>query len=188
MTKLFERWENRADILGTILVKVFHLLALFAIGAAIVWSAVFSFFGMIIAGRASVGDILLLFIYLELGAMVGIYFKTNRLPVRFLIYVAITALTRTMIEILSVKHEADQAMLIIAGAILMLAVAEIVLRYGSARLPMMSAAEEMADFPASVRHGESASGGRSSRAKSAGKAPARRSSGSTGKSGSGRAR
>ncbi len=35
-----------------------------------------------------------LFIYLELGAMVGIYFKTNHMPVRFLIYIAITALTR----------------------------------------------------------------------------------------------
>jgi phosphate starvation-inducible membrane PsiE len=29
------------------------------------------------AGLASISDILLLFIYLELGAMVGIYFKTN---------------------------------------------------------------------------------------------------------------
>ena len=28
--------------------------------------------------------------------MVGIYFKTRRLPVRFLIYIAITALTRML--------------------------------------------------------------------------------------------
>jgi Phosphate-starvation-inducible E family len=39
-------------------------------------------------GRASLGDILLLFIYLEIGAMVGIYFKTTHLPVRYLIYIA----------------------------------------------------------------------------------------------------
>lgn len=157
MEKLFERFEAQADTVGNILVKMFHLLALFAIGAAIVWSAVFSFLGMVQRGGASIGDILLLFIYLELGAMVGIYFKTNRMPVRFLIYVAITALTRTMIEILSVEHEAGPAMLIIAGAILMLAVAEVVLRYGAARLPMSSAADEMADFPASMRpeHGAS---------------------------------
>ena len=32
----------------------------------------------------SIKDILLLFIYLELAAMVGIYFKTKKLPVRFL--------------------------------------------------------------------------------------------------------
>jgi phosphate starvation-inducible membrane PsiE len=49
---------------------------------------------MITAGRAGLDDILLLFIYLELGTIVGIYFKTDRLPVLFLLYVAITALTR----------------------------------------------------------------------------------------------
>lgn len=68
MDKMFERIEARADIIGGILVKSFHLLALFAIGGATVWSAVRSFLDMVEAGRANVGDILLLFIYLELGA------------------------------------------------------------------------------------------------------------------------
>jgi phosphate starvation-inducible membrane PsiE len=40
---------------------------------------------MVAQGRASLSDILLLFIYLEIGAMIGIYFKTTRLPVRYLI-------------------------------------------------------------------------------------------------------
>ena len=53
---------------------------------------------------ASIEDILLLFIYLELGAVVGIYFKTNHMPVRFLIYVAITALTRMLLEYLNNWH------------------------------------------------------------------------------------
>lgn len=53
---------------------------------------------MIEEGHIKIDDILLLFIYLELGAMVGIYFKTNHMPVRFLIYVAITALTRLLIS------------------------------------------------------------------------------------------
>jgi hypothetical protein len=38
--KRFERFESRADVIGTILVKSFHLLALFVIGGATVWSAV----------------------------------------------------------------------------------------------------------------------------------------------------
>ena len=87
--------HNFADMVGKLLVDGFHYLALFAIGGAIVWSAVHAFIGMAAAGRASIDDILLLFIYLELGAMVGIYFKTNHMPVRFLIYVGITALTRS---------------------------------------------------------------------------------------------
>ena len=61
----------------------------------IAWSAVHTVIEILTVKQyASIDDILLLFIYLELGAMVGIYFKTNHMPVRFLIYVAITALTR----------------------------------------------------------------------------------------------
>ena len=86
--------ELIAGNFGSLLVKSFHYLALFLIGAAIVWAAAVEFISMMGNGSASIEDILLLFIYLELGAVVGIYFQTNHMPVRFLIYVAITALTR----------------------------------------------------------------------------------------------
>ena len=95
-----KKLETKANNFGNILVKVFHYLALFAIGSAIVWSAFFAFLEMAEKNSASIEDILLLFIYLELGAVVGIYFKTNHMPVRFLIYVAITALTRMLLEYL----------------------------------------------------------------------------------------
>src|SRR3954465_8999534 len=94
---LHKRMNRLASIFGTLLVDGFHYLALFAVGGAVVWSAVHEFMLMASKGRAGVDDILLLFIYLELGAMVGIYFKTNHMPVRFLIYVAMTALTRMLI-------------------------------------------------------------------------------------------
>ena len=48
-------------------------------------------------GSAALKDILMLFIYLELLAMIGIYFKTHRLPVQFLIFIAITALSRHLV-------------------------------------------------------------------------------------------
>ena len=86
-------------------------------------------------GVATVDDILLLFIFLELGAMVGIYFKTNRLPVQFLLYVAITVMTRSLASTLSVTDMADQRLLAITGAILMLAIAVLVLRYASSKFP-----------------------------------------------------
>ncbi len=44
------------------------MLARFAIGATIVWAAVFEFSKMMAQGHATVEDILLLFIFLELGA------------------------------------------------------------------------------------------------------------------------
>ncbi len=79
--------KESADTIGTFLVDAFHFLALFVIGATTVWSAATAFMGMVLQGRATLGDILLLFIYLEIGAMVGVYFKTTRLPVRYLIYI-----------------------------------------------------------------------------------------------------
>src|SRR5260221_7959454 len=87
------------------------------------------------AGKSdvSIKDILLLFICLELGAMVGIYFKTNHMPVRFLIYVAITALTRLLIGDIQSHHTPDWGIVMVAGAILPLAFANLVVRYGSAR-------------------------------------------------------
>jgi len=83
--------------IGNGLVNFFHLLALFGIGATIVWSALYEYLKMLETGHATLEDILLLFIYLELGAMVGIYLKTHRLPVQYLIYIAITALSRHLV-------------------------------------------------------------------------------------------
>lgn len=120
-----------ADAVGTLLVDGFAYLALFAIGATTVWSAAAAFFSMVGRGRAELSDILLLFIYLELGAMVGIYFKTTELPVRYLIYIAMTALGRVLIEMVGAEHRTGNDLLIVAGAILVLSFAVLLLRFGS---------------------------------------------------------
>ncbi len=106
---------------GTWLVDAFQLMGLFVIGGTIVWAAVHEYLQMIELGHAGLDGILLLFIYLELGAMVGIYFKTNHLPVRFLLYIAITALTRLLA--IDAKTMPDQHILVITGAIVLLVMA-----------------------------------------------------------------
>ena len=136
--KVHRQMRLLADTFGAFLVDAFHHLALFAIGATTVWSAVSAFFEMVSRGRATLSDILLLFIYLEIGAMVGIYFKTTRLPVRYLLYIAITALARVLIEIVSAEHKTGTELLVVAGAVLVLAIAVLVLRYGSYRYPSHS--------------------------------------------------
>ena len=98
-----------------------------------------AFAAMAAKGHASIDDILLLFIYLELGAMVGIYFKTNHMPMRFLIYVAMTALTRLLIGDVQAHHRPDTGVVLVSGAILLLALATLVVRYGSARFPSRQA-------------------------------------------------
>ena len=116
---------------GDILVDSFHYLALFVIGATIVWSALHDYIGMMTSGHANLEEILLLFIYLELGAMVGTYFKTRRLPVQFLIYIAITALSRHLV--IDVQKVADSfhlyLLLSITVAIALLSVAILILSY-----------------------------------------------------------
>ncbi|CAN1535326.1 COG3223 Predicted membrane protein [Burkholderiaceae bacterium] len=130
--RTFERWSIS---FGNLLVSVFHRLALFAIGLATVWSAGDAFIAMFQKGFATVGELILLFIYLEIGAMIGVYFKTNRMPVRFLIAVAITAVTRLIIDIVSTNHEANLQVLIMAGAILLLAFSTAIIQFASSRFP-----------------------------------------------------
>jgi protein PsiE len=148
--KLREHIVAIAESIGHLLVDSFHYLALFAIGGAIIWSAFTAFIDMGTQGHATIDDILLLFIYLELGAMVGIYFKTNHMPVRFLLYVAMTALAHQMISVVQ-THGTNQGMtahisqdvLIISVAMLVLAIATLVIRFGSAKFPVVrDSAEE----------------------------------------------
>ena len=60
---------TKIQTVGNVMVDVFHNLALFVIGATIVWSAVYEYLGIMKDGYAGLKDILLLFIYLELGAI-----------------------------------------------------------------------------------------------------------------------
>ncbi|HHN67073.1 MAG TPA: phosphate-starvation-inducible protein PsiE [Thermopetrobacter sp.] len=128
-------FSRHFDPLGNLLVDVFHYIALFAIGALTFWAAVQEVLLMFQKSHATVEDLLLLFIYLEIGSMVGIYFRTNRLPVRFLVYVAITALTRLLIGEAGKHSDSHLDMMFIAGSTLLLAVALLVLRYGSSQFP-----------------------------------------------------
>lgn len=120
---------------GRMLVDFFHLLALFAIGAATVWAAGWAFIELYSKSHATIPDLLLLFIYLEIGAMVGIYFKTNHMPVRFLLYIAVTALTRHMVDLMSHAPININEMLALAASIFIVSLSILVVRYTSSRYP-----------------------------------------------------
>jgi protein PsiE len=127
--------NQKIDRFGNLMVGIFHRLALFAIGAATVWAAMWTFVEMFEKHHATVSDLLLMFIYLEIGAMVGIYFKTNHMPVRFLLYIAITALTRHMVDIMSHLPININEMLAVAGSTLLVAVCVLIIRYTSSKFP-----------------------------------------------------
>jgi protein PsiE len=88
---------------------------------------------MVVAGGVTLADLLLLFLYLEILAMVGVYFQSGQLPVRFPIYIAIVALARYLV--LDMKSLDVWRMLGVAASMLLLAVAVLVIRYGHVRYP-----------------------------------------------------
>ena len=119
--------------LGNIAVEAFHILGLFVIGGTLVWTAVHTYLHEIMAKPyATLDDLLLLFIYLELGAMVGIFFRTHKLPVIFLLFISMTALTRYLA--IDLKDFDNYKILTIVTAILLLSVAALILRYTETRL------------------------------------------------------
>jgi phosphate starvation-inducible membrane PsiE len=124
-------FRQRLDEVGKMLVDGFQMAGLFVLGATIVWAAIYEYVGMIQQGYARLDGILLLFIYVELGAMVGIYFKTDRVPVLFLLYVAITAMTRFLVA--DIDQLGVDKLLIITGAVLMLAVSVLILQFAEAK-------------------------------------------------------
>jgi protein PsiE len=107
---------------GLLIILVATLIA----GAQEVWT-------MIGHGTVRLADLLLLFIYLEVVAMVHAYWQAGHLPVRMPLYIAMVALARHLI--LDMTHLSLEKILAISGAIVLLGLAVLVVRYGHIRFP-----------------------------------------------------
>ncbi len=110
------------ELIGLAIITLATLIA----GAQELWR-------MALSGHVKLADLLLLFIYLEVLAMVAVYHQSGALPVRMPLYIAIIALARHMI--LDMKGMTEAQMLATAGGALILALAVLVLRFGHARFP-----------------------------------------------------
>jgi protein PsiE len=88
---------------------------------------------MVAAKSVTLADLLLLFIYLEVLAMIEIYLDSGKLPVRMPLYIAMVALARYLI--LDMKNLETWRMTGISVAILVLALSVLAIRYGHNRFP-----------------------------------------------------
>lgn len=88
---------------------------------------------MVEARTVTLADLLLLFIYLEVVAMVQAYWQSGQLPVRMPMYIAMVALARYLI--LEMKGMDELRLLAVAGAILLLSLAVLLVRYGHFQFP-----------------------------------------------------
>ena len=79
--------------------------------------------------KASVelADLLLLFIYAEVLGMIGVFFSSNKIPITLPLFIAMTAISRLII--LQGKGMEPATLLYEAGAILIIALACLVVRY-----------------------------------------------------------
>ena len=100
---------------------------------------------MVESHRVALADLLLMFLYLEVLAMIGQYFKSGQLPVRFPLYIGMVALARYLI--LDLKEMNEWRMLAVAGAIFLLTVAVLIIRYGHVRYPYREDAEDKSCKP-----------------------------------------
>ncbi|PKF50099.1 phosphate-starvation-inducible protein PsiE [Enterovibrio nigricans] len=84
---------------------------------------------VIVNGTVTVGDLLLMFIYLEVLAMVSIFFESGKVPVRMPLYIGIVALARYLIL------DLDWRIITISIAGLIMAISVFIIRVGHVKFP-----------------------------------------------------
>ncbi len=124
---------NKYKKSGHKLLEIVEDIGLLVIAVSTVIAMGFEIAVMVKAMEVTLADLLLLFIYLEVLAMVGIYLKSGKLPVRMPLYIAIVALARYMI--LDMKNLDTLRMLGLAGAVFILAISILTIRYGHDKYP-----------------------------------------------------
>jgi protein PsiE len=83
------------------------------------------------AKKVQLADLLLLFIYTEVLGMIGAFYKSNKIPITLPLFIAMTALARLII--LQGKEMEAITLLYEAGAILILALACLAIRFRPSR-------------------------------------------------------
>lgn len=110
--------------------KAFHLLEnafLMVIGVFAVVAMAQEVYDTVLGMRVGLKDLLLMFIYVEVLAMVGAYYESKKIPITLPLFIAITAMARLLI--LQGKDQPPENLLYESGAILILAAACAVISY-----------------------------------------------------------
>jgi len=110
-----------------------EILALIVTGFATTVAIAQEIWIMVDRGSVTLADLLLMFLYLEVLAMIGQYLRTGQIQVRFPLYIAMVALARYLI--IEVKEIEEWRILAIAASILLLTFAVLVIRYGHQAYP-----------------------------------------------------
>ncbi len=124
---------NSWSRLGHNTLAIVEAIGLVVIGIATIIALGQEIIVMVRQAKVTLADLLLMFIYLEVLTMVGLYLRSGQLPVRMPLYIGMVALARYLV--LDMKEMDAWRMLAVAGAVLLLATAVLVIRYGHVRFP-----------------------------------------------------
>ena len=114
------------------IVKQIQLIALVIILAATVIAFGIEIYQMIVVQKVTLADLLLLFLYIEVLAMVRVFWESQSIQITLPLFIAITALSRFII--LQGKSINPEVLLYEAGAIVLIAIAILVLRFRNSPL------------------------------------------------------
>ena len=114
------------------IVKQIQLIALIIILAATIIAFGIEIYQMIVVQKVTLADLLLLFLYLEVLAMVRVFWESQSIQITLPLFIAITALSRFII--LQGKSINPEVLLYEAGAIVLIAIAILVLRFRNSPL------------------------------------------------------
>ena len=117
-----------------------EIVALIATGLATSVAIAQEIWIMVDRSTVTLADLLLMFLYLEVLAMIGQYLRTGQIQVRFPLYIAMVALARYLI--IEVKDIEMWRILAISISILLLTLAVLVIRYGHLKFPYKDASNE----------------------------------------------
>lgn len=131
------------------LLQFFEGVGLVVIALATIFAGYQETMLMIHNGRVNLADLLLMFLYLEILTMVGLYFESGKLPVRFPLYIALVALARYIT--VDVKEMDNIRLLGVSAAIVLIALGVLVIRYGHVRYPYVEDLEELAEAASKER-------------------------------------
>ena len=110
-------------------IKMIEKILLVAIAAATIFATGQEIFTLIENRSVQLADLLLLFIYTEVLGMVGVFYKSNRIPITLPLFIAITALSRMII--LQGKGSDPQNLIYESAAVLLLAISCLIIRQPS---------------------------------------------------------
>ena len=118
-----DKFKSNATIIIIVIEKV--LLSIIAVLTVV---GTFQEIGKIYSKLSvELADLLLLFIYAEVLGMIGVFFSSNKIPITLPLFIAMTAIARLII--LQGKGMEPVTLLYEAGAILIIALACLVVRY-----------------------------------------------------------